>query len=254
MLSQPEPLSPRNSRVKHLRDIARSRAARESEGVVLVEGATLIAEVLAAGWDVLEEFVGPGGEQVTAGVCTPLTAAALERVATTTEPQPNLALIARRQSELTSDVRSVMVLDGLGDPGNVGTLIRSAEAAGLDAVICTPGTADVLSPKTIRSSAGAVFHVPVIEMSLDDVAEVGFLLVATSSHRGTPYRSFDWSQKIAVVMGNEAHGVDDDSKISEWVQIPQRGRSESLNVAMAGTLIAFAIAESVAGGGETLAR
>ena len=98
-------------------------------------------------------------------VCTPLTAAALERVATTTEPQPNLALVVRRQSEVTSDVRSVMVLDGLGDPGNVGTLIRSAEAAGLDAVICTPGTADVLFPKTIRSSAGAVFHVPVRDVS-----------------------------------------------------------------------------------------
>ncbi|MEC7456493.1 MAG: TrmH family RNA methyltransferase, partial [Actinomycetota bacterium] len=68
------------------------------------------------------------------------------------------------------------------------------------------------------------------------------------SHRGTPYRSFNWSQKIAVVMGNEAHGVNQGAKISEWVQIPQRGRSESLNVAMAGTLIAFALAESVAGG------
>ena len=93
-----------------------------------------------------------------------------------------------------------------------------------------------------------------LEMSLDDIAEAGFLLVATSSHRGTPYRSFNWSQKIAVVMGNEAHGVDEGGKISEWVQIPQRGRSESLNVAMAGTLIVFALAESVAGGGETLAR
>ncbi len=254
MSSQPEPLSPRNSRVKHLRDIARSRASRESGGVVLVEGATLIAEALAAGWDVLEEFVGPGGEQITAGVCTPLTAAALERVATTTEPQPNLALVARREFELMSGIGSVMVLDGLADPGNVGTLIRSTEAAGLDAVICTPGTADVLSPKTIRSSAGAVFHVPVIEMSLDDIAEAGFLLVATSSHRGTPYRLFDWSPKIAIVMGNEAHGVDEGGKISEWVQIPQHGRSESLNVAMAGTLIAFALAESVADGGETLAR
>ena len=254
MLPQPEPLSPRNSRVKHLRDIGRSRASRESEGVVLVEGATLIAEALAAGWDVLEEFAGPGGEQVTAGVCTPLTAAALERVATTTEPQPNVALFARRQCELAADSQSAIVLNGLGDPGNVGTLIRSAEAAGLDAVICTPGTADVLSPKTIRSSAGAVFHMPVIEMSLDDITEAGFLLVATSSHRGTPYRSFDWNQKIAVVMGNEAHGVDEGGKISEWVQIPQHGRSESLNVAMAGTLISFALAESVAGGGETLAR
>ena len=166
MLSQPEPLSPRNSRVKDLRDIARSRASRESEGVVLVEGATLIAEALAAGWDVLEEFVGPGGEQVTGGVCTPLTAAALERVATTTEPQPNLALIARRQSELTSDVRSVMVLDGLGDPGNVGTLIRSAdtlkEAGAKDIYACA--THPVLSGDALdRIEKSAISRVVVTD-------------------------------------------------------------------------------------------
>jgi TrmH family RNA methyltransferase len=241
-----EPLSPRNSRVKHLREIARSRASRESEGVVLVEGAVLIGEAISAGWNVIEEFVGPEGRPVSSAPCFELSEAALERVATTSEPQPNVALVECRAPVIPVESRSVMVLDQLRDPGNVGTLIRSAEAAGLDAVVCTPGTADVFAPKTIRSSAGAVFHVPVVMLSLDDVVSRGFVVVATSSHRGMPYRSFDWQRKIAFILGNEAHGVDEGGVISEWVSIPQRGRSESLNVAMAGTLLAFALSDSFA--------
>lgn len=246
MLTGPEPLSPRNSRVKYLRELGRTRATRESDGVVLVEGSTLIGEAIAAGWEIVEEFVGPGGQPVSTGPYSLLSEAALERVATTSEPQPNLAVVQRQESSVLAGATSVMVLDRLGDPGNVGTLIRSAEAAGLDGVVCTPGTADVFSPKTIRASAGAVFHLRVATASLRDVDSAGFALVGTSSHRGVAYRSFDWNRKVAVVLGNEAHGVDENDLINEWINIPQRGRSESLNVAMAGTLIAFAIADSVA--------
>ena len=246
MLSGSEPLSPRNSRVKHLREIGRSRASRESEGVILVEGAVLIGEALSAGWNVIEEFVGPGGRPVSSAPCFELSVAALERVATTSEPQPNVALVEHVEHVLPVAAQSLMVLDQLRDPGNVGTLIRSAEAAGLDAVVCTPGTADVLAPKTIRSSAGAVFHVPIVALSLEEVASLGFAMVASSSHRGLPYRSFDWQRKIAFILGNEAHGVHEGGVVSEWVSIPQRGRSESLNVAMAGTLLAFALADSLA--------
>ena len=245
MLSSSEPLSPRNSRVKYLRELARTRATRESDGVLLVEGAILIQEALSAGWEVIEEFVGPGGRQVSSAACSLLSDAALERIATTSEPQPNLAVVEQRASHLPQTAKLVMVLDRLGDPGNVGTLIRSAEAAGIDAVVCTPGTADAFSPKTIRASAGAVFHTSVTTASLDDLAVAGFALVGTSSHRGVPYRSFDWKRKIAFVLGNEAHGVDEGGLISEWINIPQRGKSESLNVAMAGTLIAFAASDSM---------
>jgi len=244
VLSSSEPLSPRNSRVKYLRDLGRLRATRESDGVLLVEGAILIGEAVSAGWEVVEEFVGPGGQPVSSAPCSLLTEAALERVATTTEPQPNLAVVERRPSRVPVDARSVMVLDRLSDPGNVGTLIRSAEAAGIDAVVCTPGTADAFSPKTIRASAGAVFNVNVATSSLDDIVSVGFTLVGTSSHRGVPYRTFDWNRKAAFVLGNEAHGVDESGLVGEWINIPQRGRAGSLNVAMAGTLIAFAISDS----------
>jgi len=246
VLSGSEPLSPRNPRVKHLREIGRNRASRESDGVILVEGAVLIGEALSAGWNVIEEFVGPGGRPVSSAPCFELSDAALERVATTSEPQPNVALVEHGERALPVEAQSLMVLDQLRDPGNVGTLIRSAEAAGLDAVICTPGTADVFAPKTIRSSAGAVFHVPITMLSLEEIASLGFTMVATSSHRGLPYRSFDWKRKIAFVLGNEAHGVNEGGVVSEWVSIPQSGRSESLNVAMAGTLLAFALADSLA--------
>lgn len=245
MLSSSEPLSPRNSRVKYLRELARMRATRETDGVLLVEGGVLIREALSAGWQVVEEFVGPGGLQVSSAPCSLLSEAALERIATTLEPQPNLAVVEQRASHFPAAAKLVMVLDRLSDPGNVGTLIRSAEAAGIDAVVCTPGTADAFSPKTIRASAGAVFHTSVTTASLDDVATAGFALVGTSSHRGVSYRSFDWTRKLAFVLGNEARGVDDGGVISEWIKIPQRGRSESLNVAMAGTLIAFAASDSM---------
>jgi TrmH family RNA methyltransferase len=244
VLSGSEPLSPRNSRVKYLRELGRTRATRESDGVLLVEGAILIGEAVAAGWEVVEEFVGPGGQQVSSAPCSLVTEAALERVATTTGPQPNLAVVERRGTQFPVDANSVMVLDRLSDPGNVGTLIRSAEAAGLDAVVCTPGTADAFSPKAIRASAGAVFNVNVVNSTLDDVVSAGFTLIGTSSHRGVPYRTFDWNRKTAFVLGNEAHGVDESGLIGEWINIPQRGRTESLNVAMAGTLIAFAISDS----------
>ena len=74
------------------------------------------------------------------------------------------------------------MLDGISDPGNLGTIVRSAEAAGVDLVVLTPGSVDPYSPKVVRASAGAIFHVPVVTAELDDVASAGLLLVGTSSH------------------------------------------------------------------------
>ena len=134
----------------------------------------------------------------------------------------------------------VVVADRVADPGNLGTILRSAEAAGVDAVVVTPGTVDVLNPKVVRASAGALFHVPVVESDLADVragrAPAGRHVVAPRARR-TPHA--DWSGRIAIVVGNEAHGLDDDAPVDEWVRIEHRGRAESLNVAMAVTVLCF---------------
>ena len=125
----------------------------------------------------------------------------------------------------------------MADPGNLGTILRSAEAAGFDAVALTPGSVDPFSPKVVRASAGALFHVPVL---VDvDPTSLGIPLVGTSSHHGVAYTEADLSGPMALVVGNEAHGVPEDLSVDQWVSIPHAGRSESLNAAMATTVLLF---------------
>jgi len=223
------------------------RSSRSDEGAFVVEGATLIGEAVAAGWSVEAEFVAPGAEAVSPAPVHVLGAGVLERVATTERPHPNLAVVAIPPApDLAGDF--VVVSDQLGDPGNLGTILRSAEAAGADAVVLTPGSVDPFNPKVVRASAGALFHLPVATATLDDVRAGGYRLLGTSSHQGSRHTDVDWSGRVALVLGNEAHGLADDAPIDEWVRIEHRGRAESLNVAMAATVLLFEAARHRSGG------
>jgi RNA methyltransferase, TrmH family len=133
----------------------------------------------------------------------------------------------------------VVVADRVSDPGNLGTILRSAEAAGAGAMVVTPGTADVYNPKVVRASAGAVFHIPVVPAGLGEVRRSGLRVIGTSSHRGTPHTATDWTGRVAIVAGGEAGGLEDDAPVDEWVRIEHHGRAESLNVAMALTVLCF---------------
>jgi TrmH family RNA methyltransferase len=138
----------------------------------------------------------------------------------------------------------VLVADRITDPGNLGTIMRSAEACGVEVVVATPGTVDALNPKVVRASAGALFHVPVLGATLAAVRSAGLRLVGTSSHRGATHTTYDWTGRVAVVLGSEAHGLPDDAPVDDWVRIDHRGRAESLNVAMAATVVAFEAARA----------
>ncbi len=213
----------------------------------MVEGPTLVAEAVAAGWQVIEQFVGPGGEPVACPADVfELAAGVLERVASTTTPQPLLAVVAHRIQLLPAASTFVLVADRLADPGNVGTIIRSAEAAGADAVVVTDGSADPFGPKAVRASAGSLFRVPVVELPPDaafrDLRATGLSVLGTSSHHGAAHTTIDLTRPVAVVVGNEAHGMADDAAVDEWVTITTHGRVESLNVAMAATVISFEVA------------
>jgi len=200
----------------------------------------LIAEAVAAGWEIEAEFVAPGTEAVSGAPVFELADGVLERVASTEQPQPYLAVV--RMPESTVDLAElgfVLVADQLNDPGNLGTILRSSETAGVDAVVLTPGSVDPSNPKVVRASAGALFHVPVAAATLDEVHAAGFALVGTSSHQGDRHTDADWSGRIAIVLGSEAHGLPVDAPIDRWVRIEHRGRAESLNVAMAATILVF---------------
>jgi RNA methyltransferase, TrmH family len=208
--------------------------------VFVVEGIGLLRQALDAGWHVEGCFVAP---DTTVDLDVPyeeLAPNVIERVASTESPQPVLAVVAMRSAELPSDATFVLVADRLADPGNAGTIIRSAEAAGADAVVFTPGSVDPYNPKVVRASAGSMFRIPVVEASLDSLA--GFRRLGTSSHRGDLYTDPVYHGRVAVVVGNEAHGLDEDAAIDQWITIPHAGPAESLNVAMAATVLVFEVA------------
>ena len=233
-----------NPRVQRLRRLLGRRSARRDEGAFVVEGPTLLTEAIVAGWPVESQFHAPGVEPLAGPPAFALGPGVAERIAATETPTGLFAIVAVRPADPSAltTARFAVVVDGLADPGNVGTILRSAEAAGADLVVVTPGSVDVLNPKVVRASAGALFHVPVTTATLADVAAAGLRLIGTSSHRGTPHDQADWSGRVAIVAGGEARGLPDDAPVDSWVRIDHHGRAESLNVAMATTVLCFAAA------------
>ena len=209
----------------------------------VVEGPLLIAQAIAAGWEVEAQFVAPGAQAVLSSAPVfELAPNVIERVASTDAPQPVLAVVRPRHRFLPPDADFVMVGYRLADPGNAGTIIRSSEAAGAQAVVFTPGSVDPFNPKVVRATAGSLFRIPVLSFDLDVLQAAGLRVLATSSHHGTAYTEADLTGRVAVVVGNEAHGVPRDAPVDGWLTIPHVGAAESLNVAMAATLLAFEVA------------
>ncbi len=170
----------------------------------------------------------------------------VERVADAQTPQPVLAAVRFEPRPVDSIPRAglILVLHDLRDPGNVGTIIRSADAAGATAVVLTGQSVDPFNPKTLRASAGSIFHLPVVVASIDDtLAHFGedTQLLATVVRGGKNHREVDFSVASVVVIGNEADGLDAATiaRCGESISIPMNGRSESLNAGVAASLIAF---------------
>lgn len=218
-------------------------------------------EALAAGVRLEAVYaVGPHpvvDAAVRAGVpVRELAPGVLARVAGTVTPQPVLAVAGWLDVPLARlrGAGLVVVCVDVRDPGNLGTVLRSAEAAGAGGVVCCAGTVDVYNPKCVRASAGALFHVPVVVGA--DVREVlgemgrwGVRRLGTHARGGTPHTEADLTGDVALVLGNEAWGLpaDLDPLLDGRVTIPMVGRAESLNVGMAATVLCFEAARQRAG-------
>ncbi len=215
----------------------------------MIEGPTLVAEAIAAGIELdavyVDEAVGsPDG-------CDPtwVTTGVLAKVLDTVSPRPvaAVAVIAPARTDdliatATRTARPIIVLDQVNDPGNAGTILRAAEAAGAAGAVFTEGSVDPWSPKTVRSSAGSSFRLDVALAQLDELAPLE--LVGTAAQADQSHLDADLSGPIAIVMGNEARGLDPalgrhGAPIDRWVRIEMEGRTDSLNVAMAATVLLF---------------
>lgn len=247
MSERGDPLAFTNPEIQRLRRLLGRRSSRFEDGAFVVEGAVLAREAIAGGWHVEAQYIAPGVAPINAPQpARRLAAGVAERIAATDTPPGLFAVVRMRPSDpgVLESAGFVVVADGVADPGNLGTMLRSAEAAGVDAVVVTPGTVDAFNPKVVRASAGAVFHVPVIAAALGDLRAAGLRLVGTSSHRGVPHTATDWSGRLAIVAGSEAQGLPDDAPVDHWVRIIHHGRAESLNVAMATTVLCFRAADA----------
>lgn len=173
----------------------------------------------------------------------------LERVADTVTPQPLLTVVRMpeaRLEDLSPAATFVVVCADVRDPGNAGAVVRAADAAGADAVVCCLGTADPFNPKTVRASAGSVLHLPIVSgpeapVALAALGRAGLRRVAAVAHGGIPHTEADLAAPVALVLGNEASGLAPavGAEIDEEVTIPLGGRAESLNVSLAAAVLCF---------------
>jgi TrmH family RNA methyltransferase len=170
----------------------------------------------------------------------------VEKIADAQTPQPVVAAVrfAQRDVATLSTTGLTVVLHDLRDPGNVGTIIRSADAAGVTSVVLTGQSVDPFNPKTLRASAGSIFHLPVVVGSIEDtLSHFGgdAQLLATVVRGGKSHREVDFTTPSVVVIGNEADGLDDATieRCDLTISIPMEGRSESLNAGVAASLIVF---------------
>jgi TrmH family RNA methyltransferase len=252
-----EPIGARHHTMQRLRRLSRRRSARTGEGAFVVDGPTLLAEALDAGVAVDEVVAEPGcppavlDRAAAAGAVVHRTREGmLARVVDTVTPRA-VAAVARFDDVAAAEAARAagplaLVLVGVADPGNAGTLLRSAEAAGAGAVLFCDGSVDPYGPKCVRSSAGSVFRLAVARdlaaaEALVAVEDAGATTVATVARGAQPYDAVDLARPVALVLGSEAHGLPAGlaAAVDTAVTIPMHGRTESLNVGMAGTILCF---------------
>ena len=172
----------------------------------------------------------------------------LDHIADSGSPQGLLAVAKVDDSALPSiaKCRRIVVVDSVQDPGNVGAIVRTAVAAGFEAIVTSSGTADLLSPRSIRASAGTIFGLQSarnmdLGSVLDSLLAAGHFVVATNSQGEQDFRSLEVTDQMTLVLGSEAHGVSDSTleRASALVTIPMGLHVESLNVAVAAGLVMY---------------
>ncbi|GAA2754467.1 TrmH family RNA methyltransferase [Amnibacterium kyonggiense] len=254
--------STKNATVKRVARL-KQRPDREATGLALMEGPQVVRELIAHAASTVEELFftsdGFGRHPELAEAATAagievefVTDAVLAAMADTRTPQGVLAVAhqtpTRLREALPEGTRLVAVLDEVRDPGNAGTVIRAADAAGADVVILTGSSVDPYNPKVVRATTGSLFHLSVvtgvtIEAAAEEVRAAGLSLLAADMG-GEPLPATDLSGPTAWLFGNEAHGLSDTARAlaDRTVAVPIYGKAESLNLGTAAAVCLYASA------------
>ena len=246
--------SKQNATIKALRKAFATGELTE-EGCCAIEGRRIVQEALRSGLKfkavVFGEWAGDRLADVPdfgAAEVIIVPNDVLRSAVDTESPQGVAALVCPEKhtfKDILERSLPVVVLAGVQDPGNLGTIIRSAEAFGAAGVVLGEGTVGLFNPKAVRASAGSVFRLPCVASKLNDalpeLKNAGVRLVGTSSHEGVSIEKADLRQRVALVIGNEGAGLAPDvmNQMDEFVMIPQSERVESLNAGVATSIILY---------------
>ena len=241
-----------NQKIKDTVRLRDSAKARREEGVFLVEGPRMFAETppeLIVRAFISESCEAAGEVCVPDGIdCETVTDTVYRKLSDTVSLQGVMAVVRRTEVTLEelADGRPVLILEGIQDPGNLGTMMRTAEAAGAAGIIADRATVDLYNPKVVRATMGTVFRVPYLVCgSLADAAHAlqdrGYSIYAAHLEGSCPYTEPDYTAPCAFLIGNEGNGLTAGTAAlaDRYIRIPMEGRVESLNAAMAAGILMY---------------
>ncbi len=252
--------SGQNNTIKEIKALHQKKY-RDAQQLYFIEGIRFVGDALENGQNIIKAVISDRLESLNGGsallsklsmVCGQIFCVPeklFKEISDTQSPQGVLAVLTKQPPDMEAALengKAVVILDSLQDPGNVGTIIRTADAAGISAVLMTKGCVDVYSPKVLRSTMGSVFHLPIIEdvdiiKSLEALREKGYKIIASHLKGENNYYEEDLTLRSAIIIGNEANGISEETAAlsDKLVRIPMPGRAESLNASVAASIMIY---------------
>jgi TrmH family RNA methyltransferase len=231
-----------NEKIKDLKKLE-SRKYRDKEGLFLVEGEHLISEAYKSG-NLIEILIEEGIDINVDIKKTIVSSNVLRELSTLTTP-PKVIGLCKKIEPKTNLGNRILMLDNIQDPGNLGTIIRSAVAFNTDTIVLGNGSVDIYNPKVVRATQGLIFHINIIEEYLysliTKLKQDNYTILGTKVDGGSDLKSFSKPSKYALIMGNEGHGMDINLEplCDKFVYINMNNACESLNVSVACSIILY---------------
>jgi TrmH family RNA methyltransferase len=240
----------------------KTKKGRRTQKRFLIEGMRLCEETADSNWQTESILFTRSFQDSSAGKrllrkferknveTIPAKGEMIKRLSDTVTPQGIMGVVKIKKfswDELWSeDSHTILALDGIRDPGNVGTLIRTADALGIDGVILSSDTVELCNPKVVRSTMGSIFHLPILdeidlEKTIPRLKKRNFKIYGTDAKGGKDLEELEYSEKLCLLIGNEAEGLNKNllELSDEIIRIPILGRAESLNASVAGGILLY---------------
>lgn len=234
--------SKENQKIKEIKKLL-TKKYRDETGLFLVEGAHLVEEALKSG--LLKTLILLEGEAYSLPVNTIYVTKEILSSFSDLDSTPRVMGICEKSKEKEIKGNCILILDGIQDPGNLGTIIRSAVAFHVDTIVSSTNTVDFYNPKVLRSTQGMMFHLNLVSENLLNVLpklkELGYKIVGTKVDGGIPIHKYSKKEKTVVIMGNEGNGMSEEVSplCDEFLYIPMNEQCESLNVGVATSIILY---------------